>query len=51
MRLLTLCYGGVAFSIFFGVSLRVGFVSGYCRPKTSIQVQRLADDGLRTTGA
>src|SRR5439155_12266629 len=35
MRLLTLCYGGIAYLIFFGTFLyAVGFVSGYVVPKT-----------------
>jgi protein-S-isoprenylcysteine O-methyltransferase Ste14 len=35
MRLLTLCYGGVTYLIFFGTFLyAVGFVSGYVVPKT-----------------
>src|SRR5438034_2669922 len=34
-RLLTLCYGGIAYLIFFGTFLyAVGFVSGYVVPKT-----------------
>ena len=34
-RLLTLCYGGLAYLIFFGTFLyAVGFVSGYVVPKT-----------------
>ncbi|MEH2526711.1 methanethiol S-methyltransferase [Bradyrhizobium sp. AZCC 1620] len=35
MRLITLCYGGIAYLIFFGTFLyAVGFVSGYVVPKT-----------------
>ena len=35
MRLLTLCYGGISYLIFFGTFLyAVGFVSGYVVPKT-----------------
>ena len=49
-RLLTLCYGGLAYLIFFGTFLyAVGFVSGYVVPKTVDKaVDRfdvLADDG------
>ena len=42
-RLLTLCYGGLAYLIFFGTFLyAVGFVSGYVVPKT---VDRTVDAG------
>ena len=48
MRLLTLCYGGIAYLVFFGTILyAVGFVSGYVVPRT-------VDSGptpLRTTTA
>ncbi len=44
MRLLTLCYGGIAYLIFFGTFLyAVGFVSGYVVPKT-------VDTGSTTAG-
>ena len=47
-RLLTLCYGGLAYLIFFGTFLyAVGFVSGYVVPKTvDSRFGVLADDGL-----
>jgi len=42
-RLLTLCYGGLAYLIFFGTFLyAVGFVSGYVVPKT---VDKTVDAG------
>ena len=47
-RLLTLCYGGLAYLIFFGTFLyAVGFVSRICRAKDRrYRFDVLADDGL-----